>query len=204
MDAQNKSDFDLSSIKNWIFDLDGTLTNPIHNFDAIRANLGIPVGVDILNYLAGKSMEDQQKLHQRLNDIELDLAKCATPSSGAVELIERLVDKNCQIGILTRNTRKHAFISLREIRLDSYFNDSDVLGRHEAIPKPEPDGILKLLKNWEASPANSVMVGDYLHDLRAGVAAGTGTVHLDRTGQFAWSELATIEVKTLFDLAKLI
>lgn len=204
MKAQTQSDVDLGAIKYWIFDLDGTLTNPVHDFDAIRSELGLADGVDILDSIARESLENQQKLHQRLDEIEIELANRATPSRGALELLEKLDARGRRMGILTRNTQKHALISLRKIGLDSFFRKSDVLGRHEAIPKPEPDGILKLLNIWQASRSNSIMVGDYLHDLNAGVAAGTSTVHLDRKGQFAWSDLATFQVVTLSELAGLI
>ena len=36
----------------WVFDLDGTLTIANHDFDAIRAELGIPEGHLILEYQA--------------------------------------------------------------------------------------------------------------------------------------------------------
>ena len=32
----------------WLFDMDGTLTIAMHDFDAMRAELGLPVGVPIL------------------------------------------------------------------------------------------------------------------------------------------------------------
>ncbi|MBP42781.1 MAG: HAD family hydrolase, partial [Deltaproteobacteria bacterium] len=34
--------------KHWIFDLDGTLTVAVHDFDAIRKELGIPAGLPII------------------------------------------------------------------------------------------------------------------------------------------------------------
>ena len=38
--------------KHWVFDLDGTLTLPVHDFSIIRQVLGVPQGNDILGYLA--------------------------------------------------------------------------------------------------------------------------------------------------------
>ena len=38
--------------KHWVFDLDGTLTLPVHDFAVIRQALGVPQGIDILGYLA--------------------------------------------------------------------------------------------------------------------------------------------------------
>ena len=40
--------YSLLKRKNWIFDLDGTLTVAVHDFDAIRKELGIPAGLPIV------------------------------------------------------------------------------------------------------------------------------------------------------------
>lgn len=40
----------LSQCRAFIFDLDGTLTLAVHDFEAIRRSLGIPAGVPILEY----------------------------------------------------------------------------------------------------------------------------------------------------------
>ena len=45
----------------WIFDMDGTLTIPQHDFASIRQRLGIPVGEDILAHIDGRPKEDRSK-----------------------------------------------------------------------------------------------------------------------------------------------
>jgi HAD superfamily hydrolase (TIGR01509 family) len=186
--------------RHWVFDLDGTLTVAVHDFTAIRKELGIPDGSDILGHLESLSENDAQPLHQRLQEIELELAHQTGAALGAVQLIEELHSRGALLGILTRNTRENAIHTLNLIGLGRYFESGYVLGRDEALPKPDPDGIHRLAELWEAKPADMVMVGDYLYDLQAGRSAGATTVHVDTTGDFCWPELADIRIESLEEI----
>lgn len=42
----------LGEVRNWVFDMDGTLTVAVHDFAAIRVALDIPAEHDILTHLA--------------------------------------------------------------------------------------------------------------------------------------------------------
>ncbi len=184
----------------WVFDLDGTLTIANHDFDAIRAELGIPEGHLILEYLATLPEQDAAPLHVQLEGIERRLAATVEGQEGCAELLLRLASSNCQLGILTRNTRMNAFASLERLGVIDLFHPDDVLGRDEAAPKPDPAGIQALLARWDASPERGVMVGDYRLDLAAGRAAGVRTVHVESAGQFAWPELTDLAVRSLTEL----
>jgi phosphoglycolate phosphatase-like HAD superfamily hydrolase len=185
----------------WVFDLDGTLTVPVHDFNAIRSELGIPVGDDILGYLASIPEEQSIKLHGRLQEIELGLAGVTTASEGALELLDRLYSSGARLGVLTRNTRENALRTLEMIGLGGHFHPDAVVGRENALPKPDPDGILRLAAAWGASSIEVVMVGDYLFDLQAGRAAGAMTVHVDPHYNFRWPELTDLAVGSLAELA---
>ena len=63
--------------------------------------------------------------------------------------------------------------------LAKFFDPAHVLGRDEAVPKPDPDGIRKLLAAWGAAPATAVMVGDFRYDLEAGRRAEVTTIYYD-------------------------
>lgn len=189
-----------SSKSFWIFDLDGTLTLPIHDFDYIRRELDIPYVTDILGHLDSLPEAEASIRHTRLHQIELDLARNATPSSGAVEMLTKLHKSGVQLGILTRNDRDIALLTLKTIGVGHYFASENVLGRYEAVPKPDPAGIHHLLSVWGADPADAVMVGDYLFDLQAGRAAGTTTVHVSRPDGKSWPEFTDLAVASLTDL----
>ena len=102
----------------------------------------------------------------------------AIPSPGVPELLEYLFSSGADLGILTRNTRGVALLTLESLGIRHYFHDDNVLGREEAKPKPDPSGIYHLQGKWSAESQQTVMVGDYLFDLLAGKAAGAMTIHV--------------------------
>ncbi|MEM8615217.1 MAG: HAD-IA family hydrolase [Cyanobacteria bacterium P01_H01_bin.105] len=181
----------------WVFDMDGTLTLGIHDFEAIRATLELPVGAPILESLRQLPVEIAADKHKQLREIELDMARKATAQPGAHKLLELLLTQGKQIGILTRNGKDIAYETLNACGLMDFFEPTLVLSRDCHAPKPEPDGILALLDTWESAPTEAVMVGDYKFDLLAGRRAGTATVYIDNAGEFMWSEHADYGVRSL-------
>lgn len=188
--------------KYWVFDLDGTLTLPMHDFAQIRTALDVPEGVDILGHLASLPEEEAQPLHERLDGIERGLIARTGAAPGARQLVEFLSRRGCSLGILTRNTREIALLTLEQIGLDRFFVPECILGRHEALPKPDPDGIYKLAGQWGAPPHELVMVGDYLFDLQAGQAAGAATIHVHGSRDRRWPEWTDLCVVSLGELAE--
>jgi HAD superfamily hydrolase (TIGR01509 family) len=188
----------------WIFDLDGTLTVPVHDFPAIRKELGIPDGIDILKHILCQDKLTAEALLQKLDAIEIKLADLTRPAAGVRDLLAILNAKGVRFGIITRNTRENARRSLAKIGVLSYFSDECILGRDQAPPKPDPGGILHLLAIWNTLPGQAVMVGDYLFDLQAGKSAGTATIHVNRNEEKAWKDLTDIYVSSLAEIVGLI
>lgn len=186
--------------RHWVFDLDGTLTLAIHDFDAIRAELGLPAGRTILEALAELPQRERQERLERLDAIELRLARVSRPQPGAGPVLEALTERGARLGILTRNSRRNAFETLRAAGLEHFFEPECVLGRDQAPPKPSPAGVLQLLARWGAGPASSVMVGDFAFDLQCGRAAGALTVYLDPSGRFDHAALADHRIRRLDEL----
>ena len=187
----------------WIFDLDGTLTLPVHDFAAIRSALGMAeTDPDILRFLASLPAAEAAARHARLIEIEYELAAKTAAAPGAGRLLDQLLRRDARVGILTRNTREIALHTLGQIGLQGYFTADVILGRDEAAPKPHPEGIEKLLDAWGGAPDEAVMVGDYLFDLQVGRAAGTATIHVDRSGAFRWPDLADLAVVSLDEVAE--
>lgn len=189
--------------KHWVFDMDGTLTLPVHDFSLIRRVLGVPQGIDILGHLASLPDAEAQPLHEKLSEIEMELLERIEPAPGLMPLIEALHLRGSRIGILTRNTRDVAVRTLECLGVGGYFQEEDILGRGEAPPKPDPDGLFRLSSRWNTVPVEMVMVGDYLFDLQTGRNAGAATVHVDRTRSFPWPDLTDIGVGTLEELLQI-
>ena len=193
----------LSDIRHWVFDMDGTLTIAVHDFAAIRQALDIPPEDDILTHLAALPAAEAAAKHAWLLEHERELALGSRPAPGAVELVRDLAQRGYRLGILTRNARELAHITLEAIGLADCFAIDDVLGRDDAPPKPHPGGLLKLAEAWEVTPGAMVMVGDYRFDLDCGRAAGTRTV-LVNLPENPWPELADWHAADCGELQKMI
>lgn len=163
----------------WVFDLDGTLTLAVHDFAAIRRHLGIPEQADILHHLADLPATEREAKHAWLFEHERELAVAARPAPGAIDLVRSLHGRGCRLGILTRNARDLALLTLAAIGLEDCFDPVAVLGRDEAAPKPDPGGLLQLAEFWQVAPTRLVMVGDHGYDLECGRAAGSWTIQVN-------------------------
>jgi phosphoglycolate phosphatase-like HAD superfamily hydrolase len=114
----------------WIFDMDGTLTISIHDFDGIKRILGLPLDRPILEALNDLPIAQATELHQQLDALELDIAHRATAQVGARELLTKLRSRDAQIGILTRNSKPNAQATLAACGLAEFFPAESILSRH--------------------------------------------------------------------------
>ncbi len=187
----------------WVFDLDGTLTLPVHDFGFIRQELAIPDGEDILEHLATLPPEVAEKRHKRLDEIERELASQSIAAPGTGELLAHLHSRGTKLGIVTRNSSEVAQATLEAIGIGHYFTPGQILGRSEALPKPDPAGIVQLQQQWQVEADELVMVGDYLYDLQAGKSAGALTIHVGRPDGLRWPEQTDIMVETLAELVQM-
>ena len=178
----------LASRRHWVFDMDGTLTVAMHDFAAIRRALAIRDDEDILAHIT--ALPDAEALAKRawLLEHERELALTSRPAAGSVELVRGLVARGCRLGILTRNLRELALITLQAIGVADCFDPVDVLGREDAAPKPDPAGLHHLASRWAVPPGELVMVGDYAYDLACARAAGAAAVLVNLPGN-PWPEL---------------
>lgn len=179
----------LSAIRHWVFDMDGTLTVAMHDFARIKRELAIPAQDDILTHLAALPAAEASAKHAWLLAHERELAAASVPAMGAVALVRGLQGAGCRLGILTRNVRSLAQVTLQAIGLGDVFAEEDIIGRDEAEPKPSPDGLQYFLRRWQVDPAQVVMVGDYRFDLECGRAAGTRTLLVNAPDN-PWPDMA--------------
>ncbi|MFT5044419.1 MAG: phosphoglycolate phosphatase-like HAD superfamily hydrolase, partial [Porticoccaceae bacterium] len=96
----------------WMFDMDGTLTQAMHDFDAMRAQLNLPAGVPILEALDALELGEAREKHRELDEMELRMAADAKPQPGCVELLDALLEKGASLGIVTRNGKQIAEVTL--------------------------------------------------------------------------------------------
>ena len=158
-----------------IFDLDGTLTEPLLDFGQIRAEMGISDdSTDILGAIAEMSPDRQQKAHQILFNHEQYAAANSRLNDGAAAVLETLRGRKLPIGLLTRNTMENA---LRVAQTHGLEFDA-ILDRDSGPAKPDGFGVRKLCDMFHAEPARTLVVGDFQHDLLAANDAGAIAVLL--------------------------
>ncbi|MFT4538665.1 MAG: HAD superfamily hydrolase (TIGR01509 family) [Planctomycetota bacterium] len=180
----------------WVFDMDGTLTEDVHDYEAIRSELGLEPHKPILEQLTCYEGQQRADLDNRLNEIELNIARASVPSEGVHELLSDL-SKHTRLGILTRNSRRNARVTLEAIGLSDYFRDEDIIGRDEGPPKPAPDGLNRMLSRWGFEAASAVMIGDSHFDLMTGQAAGASAVYYDPSASFEHAHMADLCITSL-------
>jgi len=195
---------DISKITHWIFDMDGTLTVPVHDFVLIRNELGVPQNEDILDYFNTLPDDEKVILETNLEAMEIELAHKGTAQNGVEELLTFLTDRGDQVGILTRNNRLNTTLTLEAAGIAHFFKDETIFTRENAIPKPHPDAIHQLLEMWDATAETTAILGDYKHDLEAGASAGVGKIYFDSKGIALWNDLADLTLLHWDELIELL
>jgi HAD superfamily hydrolase (TIGR01509 family) len=155
-----------------IFDLDGTLTNPLLDFDAIRHEIGIDPGLPILEALDGRDAHFRARAEVILRRHELDAIASATLSDGCLELLALLNAHEIPTAILTRNMRDAVDAFVRRFG----FQFRAIYTREDGPPKPSPHGAHLLCQALGTPPADTLAVGDYKYDVIAARDAGCRTV----------------------------
>ena len=163
------------TIKAVIFDLDGTITRPFFDFDAIREEMGLaPDSGPILETM--QKMTTSQRKHAEfiLTSHENRAVTESNLNDHARETLAALRQKDISIGILTRNKRPNAEAIARKHNLTF----DAIVDREDGPVKPDAFGVLNLCRQFSAAPAQTLVVGDYLYDLLSAKAAGAIAVLL--------------------------
>jgi HAD superfamily hydrolase (TIGR01509 family) len=172
-----------------LFDLDGTITEPMLDFPRIKAEMGIG-DRPILETLC-ELPEDQRKSAQEvLERHELAAAEQSRLNPGLRELLHWLNASQIRFGVVTRNSLRCARIVFRR---HSLICDT-LITREEGVIKPDPQPLFRACDRLNIAPADAWMIGDGQYDVEAGLAAGMRTVWLshDRPKHFAAEPWQTV------------
>ncbi|TKJ38699.1 MAG: hypothetical protein CEE38_03065 [Planctomycetes bacterium B3_Pla] len=168
-----------------IFDLDGTITQPYFDFDAIREEIGLARDAGpVLESMEKMTAQERQEAERILHYHENKAVAESQLNAGAEQTLSALRAAGIHIGVLTRNTRDNALTIARKhnLRFDA------VIGREDGPVKPDAFGVVQLCRQFGAEPEETLVVGDYLFDLLCAKAAGAVAVLLanhNRAGEFA-------------------
>jgi HAD superfamily hydrolase (TIGR01509 family) len=190
------------TIKAVIFDLDGTITRPFFDFDAIRKEMGYSPNAGPILELMGKMTSQQREDAERILQFHEEKAVAeSTLNPGARETLEELHKRGILIGILTRNKRDNAFAVAEKhgLKFDA------VVGREQGPVKPDAFGVQYLCERFAIMPQESLVVGDYLFDLLCARAAGAISVLLanhEKADQFA--QYADFVIENITEILQII
>ena len=162
-------------IKAVIFDLDGTLTEPFFDFDAIREEMGLSKDAGpVLEVMQSMSPQQRMEAETILYEHEHRAVVESTLNPGARETLDWLRQQNVRIGVLTRNRRENAEAVAQKHRLTFDF----IIGRDDGPVKPDAFGVLGLCSRFGVQPRHTMVVGDYLFDILCAKSAGAVAVLL--------------------------
>ena len=179
-----------------IFDLDGTIVEQLLDFDAIRAEIGLPEGTPILEAVSEMPPAQRRRAHEVLVRHEEQAAARARLLPGARKVFKYLAERALPVAILTRNMRRSVETILR--RFDLHVDC--IVAREDSTPKPHPDGVHRIARALGVAPSRCLVVGDYLFDIEAGRAAGAQTVLMKRPTKQSWEAYPDHVVASLDEL----
>ncbi len=155
------------------FDLDGTITRPFLNFARIRTEVGASFGrQSLLDQIEAMPEAERRKALAVLERHEKEASINAELNRGVKDMLDKVRELGLHNAVITRNSDESTFrvIELLGIEFER------VITRDSGMPiKPDPAPLLSLLEEWKISPAEALMVGDFLYDVECGKAAGVHT-----------------------------
>jgi pyrophosphatase PpaX len=204
----------MSRLQTVLFDLDGTLIDSIrlildsyhhtltqHNLPARSdeewlRGVGTPLHVqfshlpdspEMLEAMIATYREFNLKHHDRMVSVY----------PGVVKAVREIKSAGIQTGLVTSKNRQGALRGLTLAGLEALM-DVMVCADEVSNPKPHPEPVEKAVALLGADPARTVYVGDSIHDMQSGRAAGVKTAaalwgpfgrsHLESAGPDYWLE----------------
>lgn len=183
-----------------IFDMDGTLTEPLLDFAAIRQALGIAMDDGILEAIEAMAPDRRRRAAAQLERWELAAARRVSLREGAAETLQAVRNAGLKTALLTRNARRAMQTVLSRFKLTFDLAWS----REDGAIKPEPDGILRACRKLGVRPERTACVGDFRYDIAAANAAGAASVLLAPKDGCEFADEADFVINSLAELPKLL
>jgi pyrophosphatase PpaX len=181
----------MPTIRTVLFDLDGTLIDSVRlildSYHHTLATHGLPprtdeewlrgVGTPLKVQFAEWSTERDTLEAMIATYREYNLAhhdRMVTVYPGVVDVVSTIKQRGLRTGLVTSKNRQGALRGLSLVKLESLM---DVLVCADEVnnPKPHPEPVEKAVRLLRAEPTETVYVGDSIHDLLSGRAAGVQT-----------------------------
>lgn len=181
----------MTRLTTFLFDLDGTLldsvrlildsyhhTHRVHGLPARSdqewlAGLGTPLRVQFRESVGpGRTMEQLIETYREFNLSNHDAMASAYPD--VVEVVRAVHARGIRFGLVTSKNQAGARRGLRLMGIEELFEC--VVGADDVVhPKPHAEPVLKALAAMQVGKEEAVYIGDSVHDMESGHAAGVRT-----------------------------
>ncbi len=148
-----------------LFDMDGTLTEPMLDFPLIKREMGIGDRPS-LESLKQMSEADRLRAENVLHRHEEHAAENSSLNPGCRELLAWLHDRAINVALVTRNTRR----SVRTVLRRHALNIDVLITREDAPQKPDPQALLLACQQLRVPADQAWMIGDGQYDIEAALA----------------------------------
>ncbi|MCK9523038.1 MAG: HAD family hydrolase [Proteobacteria bacterium] len=198
-----------------VFDLDGTLVDSrLDIANALNVSLaqfnqepvaeeslfpliGLPLCEIFKRLLSAENQSHIEEICQYYRDYYYDHCTVHTrPYSGVLECLDTLAHFGVRLAICTGKMRFQAVRVLSQLQLLHRFEC--IVGSDSLPYKPDPAGLLLILREMAVLPQRAWMVGDTSFDIQAGKGAGMRTCALTY-GAHSLSELENTSPDLLLD-----
>lgn len=195
----------VTKLTTFLFDLDGTLLDSVrlildsyHHTTQVHGlprrsdehwleGLGTPLRVQFKDSVSpALSMDQLIETYRDFNLAHHDQMAAAYP--GVVEVLRQLRQAGIRFGLVTSKNQRGARLGLRLMGIEAEFES--VVGADDVVnPKPHAEPVLKALEALKALKEETVYIGDSVHDMESGRAAGVRTAAV-LWGPFVREQLA--------------
>jgi len=149
-----------------LFDMDGTLTEPMLDFPRIKAEMGIGAG-PILESLAQLDDSRRPLAEAVLQRHEKIAAEQSRLNEGCLDLLTWLKFRQISMALITRNSR----ISAATVTARHGLNFDALITREDGPFKPDPFSLSLACERLGVKSDETWMVGDGQYDVEAAIAA---------------------------------
>jgi pyrophosphatase PpaX len=204
----------MPTLRTVLFDLDGTLIDSLRlildSYHHTLAQHGLPARTDD-DWLKGVGTPLTVQLAEwrdEIGTIEAMIAtyreynlkhhdRMVTVYPGIMDAVREIKAAGLQTGLVTSKNRQGALRGLKLVGLEALM-DVLVCADEVANPKPHPEPVEKAVSLLGTDPAATLYVGDSVHDMHSGRAAGVrtaaalwgpfGRAHLESASPDYWLE----------------
>ena len=174
----------ISNYKYILLDVDGVVLSSINYYtdlfrdiaESLGASKNIPnefykknIGVKIITWMINVVPEEN---HHKIKDLFVAKNRDAAEIhqfpiiEGTKETLLKIKENNQKSCFISTKTRESMDLAIKYYNLESIL-DFSISGDEVKKYKPDPEGIVKTLKYFNAKPDEAIFVGDSLHDLGA-------------------------------------